>query len=259
MPALICMIQLLNPLTFSSVITDKMKYLLLKSITGSILLAGIYSCNAGRSKAVYPSASSDSIQTINTTNTEKGQSLLHNGDLITRSDDDFESLSLQNFSKKDRTYSHSGMAFNEDNKWFIYHCIAGQENSGGHIKRELFNSFINPVKKTGFGIYRYQLSPTEMIKLHRLYKTYFAEKLPFDKSFNLQSDDSMYCSEIIFKSLKKVTNNRVILPHSLITNFKPKATAMRFKSAFFKKFDYVGIDDLYINSFCTKIFSARFQ
>lgn len=236
-----------------------MKYHLLKIITGSILLAVIYSCNAGGSKAAYVSASTDSMQTINTANIEQGKSLLHNGDLITRSDDDFESLSLQNFSKKDRTYSHSGMAFNEDHNWFIYHCISGPENTGDHIKREPFDSFINPVKKTGFGIYRYQLSSTEMIKLHKVYKNYFAEKLPFDKSFNLQSDDSMYCSEIIFKTLKKVTNNRVILPTSFITNFKPKATGMRFKNVFFKRFDYIGIDDLYINSFCKKIFSAQFK
>ncbi len=243
----------------SSVIAGKMNYHLPKSITVSILLAAIYSCNAGGSKAAYSLASTDSIQIIKTANIEQGRSLLHHGDLVTRSDDDFESLSLQNFSKKDRTYSHSGMAFKEDNNWFIYHCIAGPENAGSHIKREPFDSFINPVKKTGFGIYRYQLSSTEIIKLHMVYKNYFDEKLPFDKSFNLQSDDSMYCSEIIFKSLRKVTNNRVILPTSFITNFKPKATGMRFKNAFFKRFDYIGIDDLYINSFCTKIFSAQFK
>lgn len=259
MPALTCLMLHFNSLTFSSVINCNMKYLLLKSITAAILLASIYSCDEGGSNAVYLLSSTDSMQIINTANIEKGKSLLHHGDLITRSDDDFESLSLQNFSKKDRTYSHSGMVFNEDNNWFIYHCIAGPENTGGHIKREPFDSFINPVKKTGFGIYRYQLSSMEMIKLHKVYKNYFGEQLPFDKSFSLQSDDSMYCSEIIFKSLKKVTNNRVILPTSFITNFKPKATGMRFKNAFFKRLDYIGIDDLYINSFCTKIFSVQFK
>jgi len=69
----------------------------------------------------------------------------------------------------------------------------------------------------------------------------------------------MYCSEIIYKSLKKITNNRVILPTSTMTNFKPKTTSMRFKNAFYKKFEYVGLDDLYMNSFCTKILGVQFK
>ncbi|MEP7110992.1 MAG: hypothetical protein ABI760_23555 [Ferruginibacter sp.] len=189
----------------------------------------------------------------------KGKLLILDGDLLTRSDDDFESLSLQNFSQKDRTYSHSGIVFKEDNTWFVYHCMAGPENPGASIEREPFNSFVNPVKKTGFGIFRYRISPSEISDLHNLYKKYYAEKLPFDKSFNLKNDDSMYCSEIIYKSLKKVTNNRVILPTSSLTNFKPKTTSGHFKNAFFKKFEYVGIDDLYMNAFCIAIFSVQYK
>ena len=185
--------------------------------------------------------------------------MLQDGDLLTRSDDDFESLSLQNFSQKDRSYSHSGIAFKEDNAWYIYHAMAGPENPDGSIRRALFDSFVNPEKKTGFGIFRYRLSPAETSALHDLYKKYYAEKMPFDKNFNLSTDDSMYCSEIIYKSLKKATGNRVVLPVSILTNFKPKTNGMHFKNTFFKKFEYVGLDDLYLNAFCTKIFNAQFK
>ena len=196
---------------------------------------------------------------INDSLTSSGRSRLQDGDLLMRSDDDFESLSLQNFSQKDRTYSHSGMVFLEDSSWWVYHSMAGAENPGESLKREAFDSFVNPLKKTGFGIFRYALQPAEIDSLHRLYQKYYAERMPFDKSFNLSTNDSMYCSEIIFKSLQKVTQNRIILPTSVLTNFKPKTTSVHFKNTFFKRFEYIGLDDLYMNSFCKKIFTAQFK
>ncbi|MEP7144360.1 MAG: hypothetical protein ABI707_15855 [Ferruginibacter sp.] len=219
-----------------------------------------FCCNdgsAGKEKKSEPGTITAHLE--NDSLIEEGKLLIREGDLLTRSDDDFESLSLQNFSKKDRTYSHSGIVFREDSIWLVYHSMSGPENPGASIKREPFESFVNPEKKTGFGIFRYHLSPAEISALHILYKKYYAEKLPFDKSFNLKTDDSMYCSEIIYKSLKKVTNNRVILPTSSLTNFKPKTSSIYFKNVYFKKFEYVGLDDLYMNSFCTKIFSVQFK
>jgi len=220
-----------------------------------------FSCNEAGTKEEKRRSLPDTITAHikNDSLINKGKLLIRDGDLLTRSDDDFESLSLQNFSKKDRTYSHSGIVFKEDGLWFVYHTMAGPENPGASIRREPFDSFVNPVKKTGFGIFRYQLSSVEINALHILYKKYYAEKLPFDKSFNLKTDDSMYCSEIIYKSLKKVTGNRVVLPTSSLSNFKPKTANIHFKNAFYKKFEYVGLDDLYMNSFCRPILSVQFK
>lgn len=185
--------------------------------------------------------------------------LLQNGDLLTRSDDDFESLSLQNFSTRDRRYSHSGLVFLEDSHYYVYHSMAGPENPDGHFRREPFDSFVSPAKKTGFGVFRYQLSLGEIEALHTLYKKYYQEKIPFDKSFNLISDDSMYCSEIIYKSLKKVTNNRIVLPVSVLTNFKPKTPNMLSKNILIKRFEYIGLDDLYMNPFCKEILQTHYK
>ncbi|MEO6231862.1 MAG: hypothetical protein ABJB11_11525 [Ferruginibacter sp.] len=225
----------------------------------SSLLFGclLISCNYNKSDQSLNAQSS--VYADNILSIKKAIPLLHNGDLVTRSDDDFESLSLQNFSTRDRTYSHSGLAFLEDSSYYIYHSMAGTENPDGHLRRESFDSFVNPIKKTGFGIFRYQLSLNEAEALHTLYKKYYEEKIPFDKSFNLISDDSMYCSEIIYKSLKRVTNNRIILPVSVLTNFKPKMPGLYKKNIFIKRFEYIGLDDLYMNSFCKAIVQTHYQ
>ncbi|MEO5893884.1 MAG: hypothetical protein ABIQ31_26745, partial [Ferruginibacter sp.] len=205
-----------------------------QSLTGAILMCILtISCNDRESKEKYASPVNPAF-TKNDSFINRGKLLISDGDLVTRSDDDFESLSLQNFSQKDRTYSHSGIIFKEDSSWVVYHAIAGPENPAASIRREPFDSFVDPLKKTGFGVFRYRLSPTEIDAFHSLYKNYYAQKLPFDKSFNLKTEDSMYCSEIIYKSLKKVTGNRVILPTSVLRNFKPKTGSAHFKNVFFK-------------------------
>ena len=189
---------------------------------------------------------------------KESKNLLQDGDLVTRSDNDFESLALQNFSKKDRSYSHSGIVFKEDSIYLIYHCMAGTENPGGACRKDPFDSFVNPSVKTGFGIFHYQLSNAERIKLHNIVKKNFDLKIPFDATFNLNSNDSLYCSEMIYKALKTATNNRVVLPSSYINNFRPKIMGYHFNNTFFKKFEYIGIDDLYLNPFCKEVIRVKY-
>lgn len=180
------------------------------------------------------------------------------GELITRSDDDFESLVLMNFSKRDKSYSHAGIIFKEDSNTYVYHSMTGIENPEGCCRRDLYDSFVNPVKKTGFGLFKYNLSPKEINLLHAYYKKQYAAKTPFDIFFNLKSNDSLYCSELIYKGLLLATNGRVKLPISTINNFKPKIMGYRYNNAFFKKFDFIGIDDLYLNPFCKEIKRVKY-
>ena len=184
--------------------------------------------------------------------------LLRDGMLVTRSDDDFESLTLQNFSTKERVYSHSGIVLKEDSGYVVYHCMAGIENPDGVMRRQSFDSFVTPSQKTGFGIFQYQLSNVEINHFRQLVQRDFIAKTPFDNSFNLLTDDSLYCSEMIYKNLKTATNGRVILPTSILHNFKPKIIGYKFSKAFYKNYEYIGMDDLYINSFCKEILRVKY-
>jgi hypothetical protein len=186
------------------------------------------------------------------------KSLLKDGALVTRSDDDFESLTLQNFSTRERAYSHSGIAFKEDSGYVVYHCMAGIENPDGAMRRDPFDSFVNPLKKTGFGIFQYQLSDSETTHFHQLIQKEYFSKIPFDNSFDLMTDDSLYCSEMIYKNLKAASNGRVILPTSVIHNFKPKIIGYKFNKPFYATFEYIGMDDLYLNSFCKEITRVKY-
>lgn len=179
--------------------------------------------------------------------------LLHDAMLVMRSDNDYESLTLQNFSKRERVYSHAGLLFREGEDFMVYHSITGLENPSGTVRRDPFDSFVNPSQKTGFGLFQYRLNPGECRQLHALLKKGFEDKTPFDIFFNLKSDDSLYCSEMIYKNLLKATSGRVVLPFSYILDFHPKIMGYKHNHVKFKRFEYIGLDDLYLNPFCTEV------
>lgn len=223
-------------------------------------LSCLYSCH--ENKAVAPQANENAVaekarDAINSA-IKNGDSLLQDGDLVMRSDNDLESLALQNFSDSDRTYSHSGIAFKEDGHFMVYHSMTGSENPSGLCRKDPFDSFVSPLRKTGFGIFRYKLSAKEKETFHKLLQENIDRKMPFDIHFNLKTDDSLYCSEMIYKTLKVATGGRVVIPTTTISNFRPKILGFTFKNIFLKKFEYVSLDNLYLNPFCKEIIRVSY-
>jgi len=184
--------------------------------------------------------------------------LLKDGMLVTRSDNDFESLTLQNFSQRERIFSHSGIVFEEGGGFVVYHSMAGIENPNGACRRDAFDSFVSPLQKTGFGLFKYDLTEQETGRFHQLMQQHFDSKIPFDVSFDLKTNDSLYCSEMICKDLKIATSGRVEIPVSVLHDFHPKIMGYKYNSRFYKTFEYIGIDDLYLNPFCKEIARVKY-
>ena len=182
---------------------------------------------------------------------------LRDGDLVERTDDDFVSETLREMSVTDKTFSHCGFAFYEDGKWMIYNNMAGEENKKEQMMKQPFDSFVSPERKTGFGIFRYNLSDSEITKLHQVTKLNFEQGLKFDKTFDLKTDDKMYCAEMIYKFLLQATGNRVVLPTTKKQNFK--LLDPKYKGAVLKEFEYVAMDNLFLNPFCKEISRVSYK
>lgn len=224
-----------------------------------LFLLSIISCNETSTTLLNTTDSAVLKTELAGIKIERAKKLLQDGQLITRSDNDFESKILQNFSRRERVYSHSGIVFKEKDIYMVYHCMGGEENPSGACKKEPFDSFVNPLQKTGFGIFQYQLERNELNSLHQVLENYYQQKIPFDASFNLKTRDSLYCSEMISSALNKATGGRLIIPLSHIDNFKPKIMGYKYNTLFFKRFDFIGIDDLYLNSFCKEIIRVNYN
>ncbi len=68
------------------------------------------------------------------------------------------------------------------------------------------------------------------------------KKIPFDVTFNLKTDDSLYCSEMIYKGLKTCQQRKDCITHYVyLNNFKPKILGYKYNQPFFKKFEYIAL------------------
>jgi len=205
---------------------------------------------------------SDETKPLPGTATNKAQepdifSIIKDGDLVLRSDDDLVGLSLRNMNDSDKTYSHSGLVFKEGDRWYVYHMMAGEENPSLYMRRDSLESFIDPERKSGFGVYRYQLADSQTNHLHQLLQQQFAAHLKFDTAFDLLDHSSMYCTEMIAYNLATVSNQQIQIPTTYKERFIFKATAGGRKRK--QNLTYIALDNLYLNEHCRFILSKRYH
>ena len=164
------------------------------------------------------------------------------GDLILRTGRDFTSDIMRRVSTKDKTYSHCGLASFEHDTLFVYHAIGGEWNPDQKLRRDPFELFCNPYESKGFGIYRYQLNRNEQLQIVNLIRNSYIKGIMFDMQFNLDSNDRMYCSEFVYKTIERATGYEIKIPVDTFNSLK-----------------FVAVDNLFINPFCKEVKRVKFQ
>jgi len=181
----------------------------------------------------------------------------HNGDLIVRLTDDIISQQVSQLSETDKSYSHAGIVTVKNGEKFV--CHIGPNLPGADtIEITAIDSFLNPEKNIKCALYRYDMSDAEQGAMIQMIEKYKVADTRFDMVYNLQTDDKLYCSEMIYKALKLATNNRIT----------PKENTMpaRFHKmliAYFKKQGitreiiatrkYIPLDHLYLLPQCKEL------
>ena len=69
-----------------------------------------------------------------------------------------------------------------------------------------------------------------MVTVKRLY----ALGIMFDMKFDLQTNDRMYCAEFVYKAYVLGTDGK-----------------LKFNTSYIEKFNFIGIDDLFMQDLCT--------
>lgn len=199
------------------------------------------SCHSKKDYSDYTFSKSDSLRVeqnasaaIDSINLYK--KLVKSGDLILRTGRDFTSETMRLLSLNDKTYSHCGIASLEHDTLFVYHSIGGEWNPDQKLRRDPFELFCNPYENRGFGIFRYLLSAAEDSNLMHVVHTFYKKEIKFDMQFSLATDDRMYCSEFVYKSVSKAINNRFFLPTTTFNHIK-----------------FVAVDNLFVNPLCKQI------
>ncbi|MCF3109843.1 hypothetical protein LL912_13770 [Niabella sp. CC-SYL272] len=162
--------------------------------------------------------------------------LLHSGDLILRNGTDATSQATRKFNRKDTSFSHCGIIAVEGDTVWVYHAIGGSYNPSQALKKEPLDSFSKPGETDRIAVYRYRLATEEQQRLMNIVREHYKSRLPFDLFFNYDTNDRMYCSEFVFKSVNKSMNGRL-------------STVIRRQTAPV----YISIDDLFLNDWALPV------
>ena len=170
------------------------------------------------------------------------EKLIHSGDLITRTGNDFTSQSLKKLNRRNKTFSHCGIASIEQDTVFIYHALGGEWNPDQKIRRDAFEIFAEPYSNNQIGIFRFAVSDTIQKKIITVTKEFYNKGIMFDMDFDLKTDDRMYCAEFVYKSMAKASGGKLVFPLSHINHF-----------------EFIGVDDIFLHPLCHKQYVLTYK
>jgi hypothetical protein len=190
-----------------------------------------------------------------------GQCLLKEGDLVVRLNRDPASQFIKNFNQHDKSFSHSGIVLYENGYPYVYHIINGEENHDNKLRRDSLGCFCDPRRNMAYGIFRYDMNADEIKKMKDCIHKWYAQGVQFDFAFNLESNDRMYCSEMISKALAEATDRRILIkPIKLTTDQASLFSAYtHLPFAYANRLEVIPIDALYTNPFCHLIKEYNYQ
>ncbi|MEO5782879.1 MAG: hypothetical protein ABIQ07_06390 [Ginsengibacter sp.] len=169
------------------------------------------------------------------------KTMIHQGDMIVRTGNDFTSESLRQLCFTDKTYSHCGIASFENDTLVVYHSLGGEWNRDEKLRRDPLELFCNPEENRGFGIFTFNFKVSQINKLDSIVKAWYKTGLMFDMKFDLATNDRMYCAEFVSKAISTATDKQII-----------------FSTTKINKFEFVAVDNLFLNKFCEEKKRIRF-
>lgn len=117
---------------------------------------------------------------------------------------DITSEMLRQMNQTDKRYSHCGIVNIENDTVFVYHAIGGEFNPDQRIKREALYSFCHPSENKAVAIVRSSITTTQQQRIGQQAKILWAQGISFDMAFDYQTDDRLYCAEMVSKAISNV-------------------------------------------------------
>jgi hypothetical protein len=184
------------------------------------------------------------------------------GDLVLRGGKDFSSRFVKELNKNDRTYSHGGIATQKNGEIYVYHIIPDHTGTNDKVRFDKIDSFLIANDNIDFAVARFAIDSLERVYFLQYMQQQYNKKTSFDMDFKLETDDKMYCSEMISKGLKTATRQRIQIKTDLLNDkSKYKLIKMYYKmpEKDFVNREIILIDRLFLDSNCTVIQRYHYQ
>lgn len=134
---------------------------------------------------------------------------LRSGDLVCRLGDGYFSGLFRRYSGGEERFSHIGIVHWEDSVCCVIHADANELTGEGSVRIDALSEFLDHALD-------YQFYPVTADSLRRRIDSvaydYALRHTPFDLSFDLTSDSTLYCSELVALSINKALNDSSFVP-----------------------------------------------
>ncbi|TDH25613.1 hypothetical protein EXU57_12985 [Segetibacter sp. 3557_3] len=130
------------------------------------------------------------------------------GDLVVRLGDDLISERIKYLNEKDYAYSHAGIIIEVNGEKQVFH-ISPDGNHNDTIQVVSIDSFLNPVHNLSCGLYRYNLLTEQRAEVSKIVESYKRGGVRFDRRYSMETDQLMYCSEMIAKAITRASDSMV--------------------------------------------------
>lgn len=168
--------------------------------------------------------------------------LLQNGDVVVRRGHDITSTMLSMLNQREKLYSHCGIVLIEHGYPFVYHSIGGEDNPDARLRRDSVNFWFSPANNLAFGIVRLDLGKPQRDSLSQVVHGFYKARKKFDLDFDLKSEDSYYCAEMVYKALNRATADSTYIEPLTVFGVT-----------------FIGIDNLYLNKHAHMVCQIRFK
>ena len=143
---------------------------------------------------------------------------MRSGDLVCRLGNGYFSGIFRRFSGDSERFSHIGVFHREGDSCFVIHADADELTGVGSVRRERLSEFLRGSHDHQF--YRFTIDSIRS-GVDSLALAYFARGVPFDTDFDLSSDSSLYCTELVAVAINGAAqNDTVVSPFSLTKTFR---------------------------------------
>ncbi len=222
-------------------------------------------CNNGDAPANQPAKPLTALEKI-AVDMDSFKARCFEGDLIVHLNDDIVSDVIRHMNEKDESFSHSGIVVIRNGEKFVCNIYPSihPNTAIDTIRYEPLDSFINPKLNLAAGLFRYDLSPREIGSFVAELDRFKSKKPTFDERYQYDSDDKLYCSEMIAKALEKITHGRyqfkkIHLSEQMVKLFRIYYKRYNYTEEFVRNTEYVSVDNLYSIPQCKEIMRIKLK
>lgn len=157
-------------------------------------------------------------------------SCMQSGDLVYRLGNGFYSAYFQDFSQREKRFSHTGIlvAAGNGDSLYVIHAEADDITGRGCVRRERLTEFLRGA--SDFAVYRLRDDSLTRERIAHFALNFHHRQTPFDLSFDAEDSTAVYCTELILYCVNGATGHTVIRPR----------TSVQGKN-------YIAIDDTYLS------------